>query len=107
LIFEDGRINETVDVQKIRDYVWYMETKLPAQPFNDANPYFLGETDGTAYYFYYERGDTTTLDKEFLAAISSVAERYIIYADQCILSKEKMLRYGITFKKIPRDISVL
>lgn len=28
----------------------------------------------------------------------------MIYADVCVLSDDAMMRYNITFKKIPRDI---
>ena len=32
-------------------------------------------------------------------------ENYLIYADRCALSENDLLRFGITFKKIPRDIA--
>jgi len=107
LILEDGNINETVDAQKIRDYVWYMETRLPAQSSDSKDSYFLGKMGGIAYYFCYEKCSITTLDKELLEIISVAAERYIIYADHCTLSKEQLIQCCITFKKIPRDISKL
>jgi len=106
LMFADGNLNEAVDTQKIRDYVWYMETKLPAQAPDSENPYCLGEKSGTAYYFHYEKDSVTTLDMTFLQTIAN-AERYIIYADQCTLPNETLSQYGIVFKKIPRDISRL
>lgn len=107
LMLADGNINEVVDTAKIRDYVWYMETKLPAQAVKPSDGCFLGEAGGTAYYFHYEKDSITTLDMEFLRTISTKAERYIIYTDQCSLSDEKLKQYNITFKKIPRDISRL
>jgi adenine-specific DNA-methyltransferase len=108
LMFADGNLNETVDTEKIRAYVWYMETKLPVQIVDlTENPYFLGEASNTAYYFYYEKDKVTTLDTDILSKIAVRADRYIIYADQCGLSEEKLKVYNITFKKIPRDISRL
>jgi adenine-specific DNA-methyltransferase len=108
LLFANGNINETVPTEKIREYVWYMETKQPAQIVRaDGNSYFLGATGGTAYYFHYEKSHITTLDMAFLETIADSAERYIIYADQCALTDEELDRYNITFKKIPRDIEKL
>jgi len=83
LMFEDGNLNEAVDKQKIHDYVWYMETKLPTQPRDGASPYYLGTA--SAYYFHYEKDSVTTLDVAFLEMVAGGAERYIIYADQCAL----------------------
>jgi adenine-specific DNA-methyltransferase len=108
LLFADGNINESVTTEKIRDYVWYMETKLPAQLADTTgNQYYLGETGGTAYYFYYEKERVTALDAKFLKSLAKPAEGYVIYADQCALSPEALRKYNITFKKIPRDIAKL
>jgi len=108
LLYADGNINENISVEKIRDYVWYMETKQPVQTVDlEENPYYLGTISGTAYYFYYEKDCVTALDTEFLKQICISAEQYIIYADQCTLSDDELKRYSITFKKIPRDIARL
>ena len=105
LMFANGNLNEAVDTQKIREYVWYMETKQPAQNIDlTENPYMLGVTGGTAYYFHYEKDAVTTLDTTFLITVKSKAERFVIYADQCALPGETLSQYNITFKKIPRDI---
>lgn len=47
----------------------------------------------------------TTLDESFLRTLKTKANQYIIYADNCLLSKELMQKYNIIFKKIPRDIT--
>ena len=105
LMQENGNLNEDIDTARIREYVWYMETKTAMQGIDpSAHPYLLGEIGGTAYYFHYEKGRATTLDISFLATIKSKAERYIIYADQCPLSDDTLNQYNIAFKKIPRDI---
>ncbi|MCL2670601.1 MAG: site-specific DNA-methyltransferase [Clostridiales bacterium] len=108
LMYANGNLNENVDTAKIREYVWYMETKQPVQSINlTENPYLLGEVGNAAYYFYYDKDMVTTLDTDFLAKINIKAERYIIYVDQCALPEEMLKRYNITFKKIPRDITRL
>lgn len=105
LLLPDGNLNESVGIDKIRDYIWYTETKKPAVSQQNGNPYFLGENNHTAYYFYYEPDQMCVLDYAFLSTIPEKAENYLIYADRCALSESDLLRFGITFKKIPRDIA--
>ena len=113
LFDEDGNLNAHVPAEKIREYVWYMETKLPlpilAVENADANDNgaFLGVCNHTAYYFHYDVGGATTLDHDFLASVKTVAESYVIYADACAVSEEFLTKHRITFKKIPRDIERL
>ncbi len=105
LLLPDGNLNESIDGQKLREYVYYMETKEPLYSGLDCdNKYFLGKSKETAYYFYYEKENTTTLDYLFLSTIEEKAEAYTIYADLCSLSEAELTRYNIVFKKIPRDI---
>ena len=108
LLLPDSNLNEEVGAQKIREYVYYMETKepLPAEQPTD-EPYFMGLCRNTAYYFYYERERVTTLDYAFLATIQTKAEGYTIYADLCAIPQETLRKHNITFKKIPRDIARL
>lgn len=104
----DGSLNETLDTEKIRQYVYFTETKQPLAPTSEAdNPYFLGLHSGAAYYFYYDKLKITTLDRAFLTTLGTKADHYIIYADLCTLSEKELIRFGITFKKIPRDIAKL
>lgn len=103
-IFKDQDIlNEEVPVEKIEEYVWFSETKLPY--VRQEEPYFLGTNDQTAYYFFYKKSKITTLDESFLRTLKTKANQYIIYADNCLLTKELMQKYHIIFKKIPRDIT--
>ncbi|MGN9097933.1 site-specific DNA-methyltransferase [Flintibacter porci] len=108
LLLPDGNLNEEVGPQKIREYVYFMETKepLPAEQPTD-EPYFMGLCRNTAYYFYYERESVTTLDHAFLATVQTKAEGYTIYADLCAIPQETLRKHNITFKKIPRDIARL
>lgn len=107
LLLSDGNLNEEVGAEKIREYVWYMETKTPLEKASNGNPYYLGESRGTDYYFYYERERLMTLNHQFLATIKDRAEGYLIYADLCTIPDEELKQYNITFKKIPRDIAKL
>lgn len=108
LLHPDGNLNEEVGTQKIREYVYYMETKEPIptkQPVDE--PYFMGKFRNTAYYFYYEPGAVTTLDYRFLATVKTPADGYTIYADLCVIPLDDLRKKNITFKKIPRDIARL
>ena len=100
-------LNENVGTDKIREYVYYMETRESLPEAGNGNDYFLGACRGTAYYFYYEKEALTTLNHAFLATIPEKSEGYIIYADLCTVPPEELAKYNITFKKIPRDIAKL
>ena len=129
-------LNEDLPVEKIREYVWYMETRgagnvanVEMLPMANANsqfengnigigntgnignikndPYLLGVVDGTAYYFCYEKGKAVKLNRALLGKLKTKAERYVIYADICLLDDSELEKYNITFKKIPRDIARL
>ena len=108
LMTPDGNLNEDVGAQRIREYVYYTETKEPL-PTSDTpeEPYFLGLCRDTAYYFYYERERVTTLDYDFLSTVRTPASGYLIYADLCAIPPETLSANHITFKKIPRDIARL
>lgn len=112
-------LNEKVDTQTIREYIWFTETgrkipdETPKQVRGDGhaelvsaseNQYFLGCNYGTAYWFYYEKEKATTLDIDFLSTIKGKYEQYIIYADICLIPQDLLQKNNIIFKKIPRDI---
>ncbi len=106
LFNEDGNLNETVGVEKIRQYVYYTETKSAfSETQHTDNKHFLGKHNDTAYYFNYDKDEVTTLDHAFLATMKTKAEQYVIYADNCLLTKDFMTKHHIIFKKIPRDIT--
>ncbi|MBN8696622.1 MAG: site-specific DNA-methyltransferase [Bacteroidetes bacterium] len=106
LFNDEGELNELVGVDKLREYIYYTETKehLVKSKYID-NEYLLDKYNDTVYYFFYEQDSTTTLNYEFLSTIKTKAEQYIVYADNCLLSKEFMIKHHIIFKKIPRDIT--
>ena len=100
-------LNEAVAPEKIREYIWFMETKQPYASPSGGNPYYLGKHNSTGYYFYYEPQRVTVLDYAFLATITEKVDGTVIYADRCSISEDKLAKMGVTFKKIPRDISRL
>lgn len=102
----DGNINENVGTEKLREYIYFTETHERLEPVHENEPYYLGTHFATAYYFCYERENCTVLDFDLLSAsVKTKAEGYVIYADICALSESQLLKYNISFKKIPRDIT--
>ena len=104
-LFHGEYLNEDVGIDKIREYVFFTDTRQRIQPSD--TPYYLGSHVGNAYYFYYEKDRSTTLDRAFLDTIGIPAAHYVIYADLCTLTEEELNALNITFKKIPRDITRL
>jgi adenine-specific DNA-methyltransferase len=99
-------LNEEIEIEKIREYIWYSETRTPyIKSTNDDSQYFLGKKEETAYYFIYEKTSETTLDYDLLSEIKTKSQQYVIYADNCLLAKEFMMANNIVFKKIPRDVT--
>lgn len=90
LLLPSGNLNEKVGTEKIRDYIWYTETKKPLPDHKNSNSYFLGENNSTAYYFFYEPQKVCVLNYDFVATIPEKAEGYIIYADRCTLSEQEL-----------------
>ena len=106
-LMNGGELNENVGVEKIREYVWFMETRQPYSAAPLENPYLLGLYHDTAWYFYYAPSEVTTLNYAFLSKIKKLADRTVIYADRCAIHEDDLAEMGITFKKIPRDIAKL
>lgn len=105
LFLSNGDLNDKVDETKIREYIWYAETRTQIPDASDmSEQYLLGVNCGIAYYFYHEKDDVTTLDHAFLSTVKTKAAEYVIYADLCTISEEELKKWNITFKKISRDI---
>ena len=100
-------LNENIGIEKIREYVYFTDTKTSLPEPRPDEPYFMGVHIGSAYYFYYEKQAVTTLNREFLHTVKTKSDAYVIYADLCTLSEAELEKYHITFKKIPRDIAKL
>lgn len=105
LFLEDNNLNEEVGEEKIREYIYYTETKeFLNRERTKKDWYLLDNYLNTGYYFYYEKDKLTVLSVDNLNIVTQKAEQYVIYADICLLDKEFMLKNNIIFKKIPRDI---
>ena len=100
-------LNEDVGIGKIREYIWFTETRANFHEPNEDKPYYLGTNKNTAYYFYYEKEKACVLNHVFLSSITVKQENYVIYADRCAISADDLQKFGIIFKKIPRDITTL
>jgi adenine-specific DNA-methyltransferase len=113
LFLEDKNLNEAVGEAAIRNYVAYTESIPPAQQCgidSSVSRYALGATDTALWLFYYEQDRITTLNLDFLASLNIKTlpkrpEYFVIYADKCALDKDFLYKHGITFKRIPRDIT--
>jgi len=109
LFDEKQNLNEQVGIEKIREYIWFSETRTSATLSNRVpskkEKYLLGKKDVSVYYFIYEKDSLTTLDFDALELIKTKGEQYVIYADNCLLPKDFMAKKNIIFKKIPRDIT--
>ncbi len=106
-LMNGNMLNEDVGVEKIREYVYFTDTKSRLPAPHPEETYYMGIHASTAYYFYYEKQAVTTLNREFLHTVQTKAAAYVIYADLCTLSNAELEKYHITFKKIPRDITKL
>ena len=96
LFDEDGFINEAVPREKLFDYIFYSETKKNFVPSAEEN--LIGVADDTAYYYF------DALSWSTLAQIKTRAKYYTIYAEVCNLSEDELIKYKITYKKIPDAI---
>lgn len=104
---KSGGLNARVDLAKVREYIWYMETRAPYSPPGDEASPLLGVHGDAAYYIFCGIESPAALDYTALAGIKDNAQRRVIYAYKCDLSEEELARYGIVFRKIPRDVPSL
>ena len=112
LFLENELLNESVGIERIRQYVSYSERipldqQLPIE--NSISPSALGINEQTLWLFNYDENAITSLDLDFLGGLNlrelkQRPSQYVIYADKCVLENKFMQDHGITFKRIPRDI---
>lgn len=103
-IFDGEALNASIGLDDIRKYVYFTETQQKLETLHTEEPCYMGTHMDVAYYFNYEKGSTTTLNRDFLHTIKTKADEYVIYADLCTLSQRELEKWHISFKKIPRDI---
>ena len=111
LFSESGLLNESVGIERIRQYIAYSESipldnQLPVE--NSISPSALGINQQTLWLFHYNKDAITSLDLEFLGTLNlqniSRPSQFVVYADKCVLDDKFMQKHGISFKRIPRDI---
>ena len=84
LFTDEDTLNENVGEARIREYVYYSETRQHlSRPQSEDYPYLLDYKDGTGYFFYYKPEELTTLSPETLNIVPTKADHYVIYA--CLL----------------------
>ncbi|BBB60258.1 site-specific DNA-methyltransferase [Undibacterium sp. KW1] len=111
IFLDDDNFNESIGISVIRDYVAFTEGILESDRVGQDNPYsphLLGLNSEIAWLFNYELDKVTVLDLHYLAGIRFGLKKpqfSIIYADRCLLDEAFMTKHGISFKKIPRDIT--
>ena len=105
LFDKEGNLNEHIAEERIREYIYYTETRQHlVRKRSDKSKYLLDKCNETGYYFYYERNKLTALTIDTLDIVTEKADQYVVYADVCTLPESFMLAHNIIFKKIPRDI---
>lgn len=102
---DDNSLNPQAPLEKLKEYIWYTETKVPYEKPRSEHPYYLGEHLGTVYYFMYKQDTITTLSSSTLSTLPIRGESTVIYADRCVISSELLNELKITFKQIPRKIA--
>lgn len=111
LFIAPDTLNPNAPLSAIRQYIGYTENLQQTwQPENGVSPHALGYQNGTAYVFYYEQDEVTTLDLPFLQTLQATGlpekpECWVIYADKVVLTESQLKTFNIVFKRIPRDIS--
>ena len=106
LFNDDDTLNEEVGEVRIREYIYYTETREHlTRKQNETYPYLLDYHNDVGYFFYYKKDELTELSHDTLNIVPKKADHYVIYADTCTISKEELAKMNISFKKIPRDIN--
>ena len=103
-LFIGDNLNEAVAEDKIREYIFYSETRRALTRPYVKGDYLLDTFEGVGYYFYYKKDEATVLSLDTLDIVTKEAEHYVIYADICNLPESYLAKHNIEFKQIPRDI---
>ncbi len=111
---ENNRINPHVTYPALAAHCWFSETKtpLPIARGEEKTP-LLGVHNGTAYYLLFNGilGDKTpeggnVLTQKLLRILPPFAGSKVIYGEVSLLDEARLRAEGITFKKIPYELSV-
>ncbi|HEX8517411.1 MAG TPA: site-specific DNA-methyltransferase [Bacteroidia bacterium] len=100
---EDNILNKNLGIERIKEYIWFSETR---SSYTSSGSSYLGKHNDTGIYFLYDHSQAVSLDYDTLSQhLKEKAERYIIYADNCLLPESFLSKYNIVFKKIAGDIT--
>jgi adenine-specific DNA-methyltransferase len=99
-----GDLNSEIDLEEIRRFVFYTETKQPYVKSSSSNPAYIGNFGDTAYYLLFGDDMPSVLDDSFLPLLEQSCSSHVIYADVCYIPDNVLDENNIRFKKIPRDI---
>jgi adenine-specific DNA-methyltransferase len=100
---EKSNLSDPIDLPKLREYVWYVETKAPYTV--QVQPEYLGCFQGIGYYLLMNESGPIPLTYGTLAKITQKQDGYVVYGESCALSEEFVQKNHITFKKIPNQLA--
>ena len=88
-LFDDNQnLNEESRTEKIREYIWFSETRTPFKKTKEIN-YFLGKKEIQFIISFTKRNNLTTLDFDALELIKTKGEQYVFM--QTIVCYQKIL----------------
>lgn len=111
---ENNHINPQISYPAMAAHCWFSETKTPLPNIHHAEKTpLLGVHNGIAYYLLFNGilGDQNpeggnVLTQKLLRILPVFAGPKIIYGEVSLLDEARLRAEGITFKKIPYELSV-
>jgi len=110
---ENNHINPHVTYPALAAHCWFSETKTPLPSTVAEKTPLLGVHNGTAYYLLFNGilGDQNpeggnVLTQKLLRILPLFAGPKVIYGEVSLLEEARLRAEGITFKKIPYELSV-
>jgi adenine-specific DNA-methyltransferase len=111
---ENNHINPHVTYPALAAHCWFSETKTPLPNIHNAKKTpLLGVYNGTAYYLLFNGilGDQNpeggnVLTQKLLRLLPPFTGPKVIYGEVSLLDEARLRAEGITFKKIPYELSV-
>lgn len=86
---EEKNLNENIGEEKIREYIYYTETKRHLErKRTEASKYLLDTHNATGYYFYYER-DPSDDARSGHASYSNGTGRAVCHLRRCLHAVER------------------
>ena len=98
----DGQLNSAITFRELAAYIWFNETQTA---YLDADSSMLGNFEDTSYYLLYDGSRAASLNLQSLNQLPEGADKKVIYADLCTISKSKLKSLHITFKQIPYELT--